>query len=382
MGRPAWSKSGTNFYLDSISTGTGPELRYGGSPAAAGQFGSWTPIGAEQTSSGYEVAWKLPGADQYSVWFTDSSGNETVSTGGILREQPDADIAGKQLPSGSERRRHHRTGVTTTTIKSYGSTSLVKAGTNFYLDSISSGSGPELQYGGAPVAAGQFGSWTLFGAEQTAGGYEVAWKVAGTDQYSIWFTDSSGNVTSYAHYSGTDPALEALETSFHQDLNHDGVIGIPAGQAPSVTSSAAVPYSAPVADNHSFAFRPDLGVGSNPQAATRSCPVNRRGVLAVTRWQWCRLPTTAISYRAISPITTTSPGPTLTWQTCIRVISLLGSACSRCQAGRARKSRNVSAAAVPNSYCVETLDEHRQRGALLFFVWRAERGVRSGWSEP
>ena len=32
----------------------------------------WVPIAAEQTASGYEVAWKVTGADQYTVWYTDS----------------------------------------------------------------------------------------------------------------------------------------------------------------------------------------------------------------------------------------------------------------------------------------------------------------------
>ena len=36
-----------------------------------GQFGSWTPIGGEQTASGYVVAWKVTGADQYA-WCTES----------------------------------------------------------------------------------------------------------------------------------------------------------------------------------------------------------------------------------------------------------------------------------------------------------------------
>ena len=56
---------GTKFFLDSISTGSGPSLKYGGADVVAGQFGGWTPIGAEQTASGYQVAWKVPGADQY-----------------------------------------------------------------------------------------------------------------------------------------------------------------------------------------------------------------------------------------------------------------------------------------------------------------------------
>ena len=48
----------------------------------AGQFGSWTPIGAEQTATGYEVAWKDPGADQYGAWSTDSNGNYVDASNG------------------------------------------------------------------------------------------------------------------------------------------------------------------------------------------------------------------------------------------------------------------------------------------------------------
>ena len=70
--------------------------------------------------------------------------------------------------------------------------------------------------------------WTPIGAEQTASGYEVAWKVTGADQYTVWNTDSSGNFISntIGAVSGTSAALESLETSFHQDLNGDGVIGV------------------------------------------------------------------------------------------------------------------------------------------------------------
>ena len=41
----------------------------------AGEFGAWVPIGAVQTASGYDVAWKIPGANEYTVWSTDSNGN-------------------------------------------------------------------------------------------------------------------------------------------------------------------------------------------------------------------------------------------------------------------------------------------------------------------
>src|SRR5262249_61842646 len=115
-----------------------------------------------------------------------------------------------------------------TAIDSFGSSFLVAVATDFFFLSLPTLFRSELSYSGAPVVAGQFGSWTPFGAEQTASGYEVAWKVTGADQYSVWTTDSSGNFTSniFGVVPGTSSALEMLEPSFHQDLNGDGVIGL------------------------------------------------------------------------------------------------------------------------------------------------------------
>src|ERR1019366_2653489 len=92
----------------------------------------------------------------------------------------------------------------TTVIESFGSTSLVEVGNNFFLDN-SSGSGPELKYAGTNVVPGEFGAWTPIGAEQTASGYEVAWKIPGADQYTVWSTDSGGNFISniVGYVSGT-----------------------------------------------------------------------------------------------------------------------------------------------------------------------------------
>lgn len=53
-------------------------------------------------------------------------------------------------------------------------------------------------------------------AEETASGYQVAWKVTGTGQYEIWTTDSNGNhISDSGFISGTSNALEALETGLH-----------------------------------------------------------------------------------------------------------------------------------------------------------------------
>ncbi len=108
-------------------------------------------------------------------------------------------------------------------------TSLTDIANHYYLlDSTSTG--PSLKYGGADYVVGQFGAWTPIGAEKTATGYEVAWHNTSTGQYTVWSTDSNGNYVSniVAVGSGTSVALESIESSFHQDLNGDGTIGLPA----------------------------------------------------------------------------------------------------------------------------------------------------------
>src|SRR6185437_1632394 len=191
---------GANYYL--YNGGTGVELKYQGAPITAGEFGAWVPIGAVQTSNGYEVAWELPGAspaaNSYTVWNTDSNGNDTTNTLGTvsgnspvlqsLESTFHQDLNGDGvigLPAG------------TTLIQTDGSTSLVQAGNNYFLENASTGNGPELKYQGAPITAGEWGAWVPIGAVQTSNGYEVAWELPGAspaaNSYTVWNTDSNGN---------------------------------------------------------------------------------------------------------------------------------------------------------------------------------------------
>ena len=117
----------------------------------------------------------------------------------------------------------HISAPVTTVIEAFGSTSLVEVGSNFYLDSISSGPGPELKYSGAAVVAGQFGGWTPIGAEQTAAA--MMWPGRFPAPISIRSgTPTAAATSSRSHrpVSGSSSTLESLETSFHQDLNGDG----------------------------------------------------------------------------------------------------------------------------------------------------------------
>jgi hypothetical protein len=86
----------------------------------------------------------------------------------------------------------------------------------------------------------------------------VAWKLNGANDYIVWATDSSGNFLSYVlpETAGNNTALEALETTFHQDLNGDGTIGI--RPAPALSGSAMML----AAGNDNFVFRPNLGAAS------------------------------------------------------------------------------------------------------------------------
>src|SRR6185369_14831125 len=102
-----------------------------------------------------------------------------------------------------------------TVIESFGSTSLVQVGNNFYVYPVGGSSGPPLQYGGKAVAAGQY-PWSYIGVERTASGYHVAIRT-GTDEYTVWITDSNGNAvgngTGGVRVSGSSSVLKSLEPS-------------------------------------------------------------------------------------------------------------------------------------------------------------------------
>jgi hypothetical protein len=235
------------YYLDN-SGGVGPALQLNGAPVVAGQFGAWTPIGAVQTAGGYDVAWKNASLGLYTYWTTDSSGNHLTDSAAMsgtsyalesLETIFNQDLNGDGV-----------IGPTKTVIQTDGPTSLVVVANQFYELDNSSGGGPTLQLNGAPVVVGQFGAWTPIGAVQTVGGYDVAWKNASLGLYTYWTTDSSGNhLTDSAGMSGTSLALESLETTFNQDLNGDGIIGVAAHSGTTLNINTATAGTVTFANN-------------------------------------------------------------------------------------------------------------------------------------
>jgi len=271
IGSTSLVQFGDNYFFNLVAGGTGPELKLGGNLVKASQLGSWAPIGAEATASGYEVAFHVAGADQYTVWNTDSSGNFVSDSLGVVSGS-NAGLEALETSFHQDLNGDGVIGISGTTIEAIGSTSLVQFGANYFFDPVAGGAGPELKLGGNLVIASQLGSWAPIGVEAIAGGYEVAFHVAGADRYTVWTTDSSGNYVSdsLGVVSGSNAGLEALETSFHQDLNGDGVIGIGGTTIEAIGSTSLVQFGAnyffnPVAGGAG----PELTLGGNPVIASQ-----------------------------------------------------------------------------------------------------------------
>jgi serralysin len=228
------------------TNGSGPSLKYSGAVVTAGEFAGWTPIGAVQVAGGgYDVALKNTATGQYTVWSTDSSGNYASNLIGLVSETSTA-LESLETTFNQDLNSDGTIGIPKVVIQTDGSTSLVQVGSNYFLNGTGSGTGPELQYNGAAVTVGEFSGWSLIGAVQVAGGgYDVAWHDTGSGQYTVWSVDSNGNYLSnlIPIVSATSTALEALENTFQQDLNGDGIVGIYA--APATTLQVNNPLSGP-----------------------------------------------------------------------------------------------------------------------------------------
>src|SRR5262249_43144122 len=62
------------FFLHD-AVGNGPSLKFGGTDVVAGEFGGWTPIGAEKTAGGYGGAWKDGAGGPDCIWNTHNNAN-------------------------------------------------------------------------------------------------------------------------------------------------------------------------------------------------------------------------------------------------------------------------------------------------------------------
>ena len=211
-----------HYELEAMSSGTGPLIELNGGAVTATQFpAGWTPVGAKETGDGYEVAWSVPGKNEYEVWNTDGNGDYTSVASGILSgasatlEAVEANFGDGTFPGAGPP-------ASTTQIGTNGQ--LDEVGNLFELNPA--GGGPLLELEGSVVTSTQFPAhWTPVGAVQTGNGYEVAFG-NGANEYVVWNTDTNGDYTSAATgiLSGTSYALEELGVTFGENLNGDGTV--------------------------------------------------------------------------------------------------------------------------------------------------------------
>jgi serralysin len=230
VGSNSLTEVGNEYFLFAHGTLKGPELMFNGAPVTVGEFAGWAPVGAEPIAGGgYEVAWKNAGTNQFTVWDTDSSGDKVGNAIGVVSgTDPSLELIEPSFAQNLNGDGVIGLNLPTTAIESFGAISLTQVGNDYLLFAKGTTKGPELMFNGAPVTVGEFAGWAPVGAEPIGGGgYEVAWKNAGTNQFTVWDTDSSGNKVGNAIgvVSSTDPSLVALEASFQQDFNGNGKIG-------------------------------------------------------------------------------------------------------------------------------------------------------------
>ncbi len=206
-----------------------------------GQLGTVAPIGAVQTATGFDIAWKNSATGEFAFTTADSNGNYTSNLSAWVAS---TSFATESLEAvfGQDFNGDGTVGVTASLIRTDVSTSLLQIADNYYL--YVNGSGPSLKLGGAPMIVGQLGTVAPIGAIQTATGFDIAWKDSGTGQFTFTTADGNGNYTSNLSgwVSPTSPTVLSFETVFHQDFNGNSTIG---ASTPAATSTAIVQTDAP-----------------------------------------------------------------------------------------------------------------------------------------
>jgi serralysin len=283
-GSTALLQAGSDYFLNpssNLTTVVGPELMFNGAPVTVGMWTGWNPVAAEQTSGGYDVAFFNASTGLYNIWSVDSTGhyisNLASGIAGTSATLENFETTFQQDLNGDG-----TIGLPPppppTTIEAHGVTALLQSGSNYFLNPVSSGStitGPELLFNGAPVTVGMWTGWNPVAAEQTSGGYDVAFFNASTGLFNIWSVDSTGHYISNlaSGISGSSSTLQNFETIFNQDLNLNGSVG---STAPLQVAANSAPDNFHFASNGgtpsaiAFSAQPNGGLGQG--TATPDAP--------------------------------------------------------------------------------------------------------------
>ncbi|SED91196.1 Ig-like domain-containing protein [Bradyrhizobium erythrophlei] len=217
---------GTSLHF--VTGSTDVVFKLAGAAVSTDQFPSYNFIGAEKTTTGYDVAWKDAGTGLYTVVATDANGNLLSTIAGSVSGTSDA-LRSLESTMHQDLNGDGTIGLPVKIIETAGSTILEQVGNSLHF--VTGSTDVVFKLAGAAVSTDQFPSYNFVGAEKTTTGYDVAWKAAGTGLYTVAATDASGNFLSTIvdSVSGSNTSLLSLESTMHQDLNGDGTIGLKAG---------------------------------------------------------------------------------------------------------------------------------------------------------
>ena len=201
-------------------------LQLNGSVVTTGPHGTfaatgWTPVGAVQTGSGYEVAfWNsdVGGSNQYTVWNVDSNGNYISDATGVLSSANATELAAIEANFGELGASSEFFGTTPAAATPIGTNGqLASVGNLFELNPAGGGTGPLLELNGSVVTTSTFlaSGWAPIGAVQTGNGYEVAFK-NDQNQFVVWNVGSNGAFTDDATgiLSSNSLELAGVEAAF------------------------------------------------------------------------------------------------------------------------------------------------------------------------
>lgn len=185
-------------------------------------FGGFIAVAVDLLNGATEVVFK--NASIYRGFYFDNNGNYTSPATDLLSGSSYA-LESLEAVFGVDINGDGTIGVQTTTIEVSGAYSLVKAADEF---EITNGGVVQaiLKVGANPIVSGQFGGFSPVAVMSGGGAYEVMFR-SGTS-FQVFDFDGGGTYTGPGSdlVSGGSFALESLETSFNQDINGDGTVGL------------------------------------------------------------------------------------------------------------------------------------------------------------
>jgi ELWxxDGT repeat protein len=193
----------------------------GGSASTSNPGGGWAAVAAAGTSGGYSIYWRNSGSGQVARW--DLNGSGAYQTGALLS---DSQVVASETSLSTDLNADAIIGPPFTSLESQGNATLLRRNS----DGMAVVQVGSTHYAvSSPFGLGTGDStttWQMLAAETVAGKNQIAWRNNSGNFLHVWSLDAGWNWQSSAgNINPFSPEALALETSFQNDFNGNGVIG-------------------------------------------------------------------------------------------------------------------------------------------------------------